>query len=243
MEILESQGELNARKFLERMRSRSAQPRLSRRKGQRVTIQPTTHGPSADSLNNFTSPADAPYTPHRSGRGKRRGQAMTAESIFDPPEDDPYGGSLAFRRLETRDGTVIAEDPGVYGITEIRNAMGIRVARGSSSHAHSGDDSQTPTLNKQVIDIHIDDDLVGAAEVGAPAEKFRRLMSSSPLASRSSAEPRNGLIPSNVSLGLGTSVAVGGGEGGDVQAGEEEYAVAVGTGSIPFPKWEGYLAE
>ncbi|ROW00203.1 hypothetical protein VSDG_03544 [Cytospora chrysosperma] len=201
-EILETRGELNARKFLERMRSQSAQPRLSRRKGQRVTIQPKTHEPSADSLNNFMSPADAPYTPHRSGHEKRRGQAMTAESIFDTPEDDPYGGSLAFRRLETRDGTVIAEDPGVYGITEIRNAMGIRVARGSSSHAHSGDDNQTPTLNKQVIDIHIDDDLVGAAEVGAPAEKFRRLMSSSPLAARSSVNPRNGLVPSHVSLGL-----------------------------------------
>lgn len=249
MEILESQGEVNARKFLGRMRSRSAQPRLSRQKGQRVTIQPTTHGPSADSLNNFTSPADAPYTPHRSGRGKRRGQAMTAESIFDPPEDDPYGGSLAFRRLETRDGMVIAEDPGVYGITEIRNAMGIRVARGSASHAHSGDDSQTPTLNKQVIDIHIDDDLVGAAEVGAPAEKFERLMSSSPLASRSSADPRNGLVPSKVGLGLDTPVevaegyAAGGVDGGDVQAGEEAYAVTIGTGPIPFPKWEGDLTE
>lgn len=247
MEILESQGEVNARKFLRRMRSRSAPPRVSRKKGQGITNQPTTYVPSADNLNNFLSPADAPYTPHRSGREKHHGQAINFESIFDPPEDDPYGGSLAFRRLKTRDGAVIAEDPGVYGITEIRNAMGIRVARGTSSRAYS-DDNQTPTLNKQVIDIHIDDDLAGAAEVGAPVEKFRRLMSSSPLASRSSVGVQDGLV-SNVGLGLGTlggvteGYAVGGGDGdgdgddGDVQAGEEEYEVAVGTPPISFPEW------
>ncbi|ROW02450.1 hypothetical protein VMCG_06123 [Cytospora schulzeri] len=256
MEAQLSQGE----GFLGLMEPREARPRKSRQKGQEHTGQTTIPREIIDNLNSlFTAAADTPHTPHRSRRRKRRGQSTSYRSIFDPPEDDPYGGSLAFQRLKNKDGVMIVDGPGAYGITEIRNAMGVRVAKGSSSRGHS-EDNQTPTLNKQVIDIHIDDDLVGAAEGDAPWEKFRRLMSSSPLGSRSSAlGGRDGLVSNSNEAGLGLSTPVGvtmeegyvvggGGDGdgddddddGGVKIGEEEeeYVVAVGTPSIPSPRWE-----
>lgn len=105
-----------------------------------------------------------------------RGQLFTLDDIFDPGGDDPYGGTLAFGPMSSM-GTVIDDDPSAFGITEIRNARGQIMVKGSSKRRENTHSS--PALNR-TIDIHIEDDLVGAAESSAPAEKFRRLMTSSP---------------------------------------------------------------
>ncbi|KUI71911.1 hypothetical protein VM1G_08034 [Cytospora mali] len=215
MDILQSHGHEVAHIFLRQMRSRR---KMSRKSGQRNTAKPKTPGLSV-ARSNFTSSVDAPNAPRRSGIGQHHGESFSLQPIFDSPDDDPDSQAPAFHRLLTPDGAVIADDPGVYGITEIWNSKGVRVAKGSSSRTHN-DNDQTPTLNRQVIDIHIEDDLVGAAKVDAPVEKFRWLMSSSPLASRSS-----NVLPEGPGLagGLGSpSQVCGNTRGGDAVVGDDD---------------------
>lgn len=105
--------------------------------------------------------------------------AYVGALAFDPNDDDAYGGALAFDPMRSI-GIEIDDDPAAFGITEIRNARGeIMVARSSRRPARNNDNN-SPALNTEIIDIHIEDDLVGAAESATPVEKFRRLMNSSP---------------------------------------------------------------
>lgn len=222
MKVLEDQGEESARVFLRQMKSRDDRPLQSwRQVGNRSATRQSAPGTRFASRS-FAPPTFAPSTPRPSRRGQGREQRISIDSIFYPSDNDPYGGILAFGRLETPDGAVIAEDPSAYGITEIRNARGIRVMRSSSSRVHS-DENQSPALNRHVIDIHIDDDLAGAAEVGAPVEKFRRLMSSSPLAGRAVRGSRGG--PGS-GVGLSTPGGLSGGmaEGSAVDDGDVNIA-------------------
>ncbi|KUI56400.1 hypothetical protein VP1G_03722 [Cytospora mali] len=241
IDILQSQGHHEvAHMFLRQMRS---QRKILRTSGQRNTTNPRTSGLSV-ARSNFTSSVDAPNAPRRSGIGHHHDKSSSLQSIFDSPDGDPDSQVPAFHRLLTIDGAVIADDPGVYGITEIWNSKGVMVAKGSSSRTHN-DNDQTPTLNRQVIDIHIDDDLVGAAKVDAPVEKFRWLMSSSPLASRSS-----DVLPevSGLTGGLGSpgevcgntrgDDAVVGDDGGDVELVEGKDVGAGGSRSVNLPKQE-----
>lgn len=98
---------------------------------------------------------------------KRRAQGFTLDDIFSSGDDEPYGGMDA----------VIDDDLQAFGITEIKNASGQIMARVSSRRGDNVNSS--PALNR-TVDIHIEDDLVGAAESSTPVEKFRRLMNSSP---------------------------------------------------------------
>ncbi|KAK7745864.1 hypothetical protein SLS53_002582 [Cytospora paraplurivora] len=211
MKVLEDQGEESARVFLRNMKSREDRPLQSwRQSGNSSATRKSAHGTRLASRK-FAPPTIVPSTPRPSRRGQGREQRISIDSIFHPSENDPNGGILAFGRLETPNGAVIAEDPSAYGITEIRNARGVRVMRSSSSRARS-DDDQSPALNRHVIDIHIDDDLAGAAEVGAPVEKFRRLMSSSPLAGR-------GIRGSRVAAGSQIGLCTPGGFSGGMTRG------------------------
>ncbi|KAK7700627.1 hypothetical protein SLS64_010771 [Diaporthe eres] len=72
---------------------------------------------------------------------------------------------------------VIDDDLSAFGITSVQNARGQIMMAGSSRRRENVNSS--PALNR-TIEIHIDDDLVGAAESSTPVEKFRRLMNSSP---------------------------------------------------------------
>ncbi|ROW15782.1 hypothetical protein VPNG_02126 [Cytospora leucostoma] len=163
MKVLQDQGEESARVFLRQMKSREDRPLQSwRQNGNRSATKKSAFRTRVASRK-FGPPTIAPSTPRPSRRGQGREQGISIDSIFHPSENDPYGGILAFGRLETPNGAVIAEDPSAYGITEIRNARGVRVMRSSSSRARS-DGGQSPALNRHVIDIHIDDDLAGAAE-------------------------------------------------------------------------------
>lgn len=72
---------------------------------------------------------------------------------------------------------VVDGDLSAFGITQIQNAGGQIMVAGSSRRRENANSS--PALNR-IIEIHIDDDLVGAAESTTPVEKFRRLMNSSP---------------------------------------------------------------
>lgn len=72
---------------------------------------------------------------------------------------------------------VIDDDLSAFGITRIQNARGQIMVAGSSRRRENVNSS--PALNR-TIEIHIDDDLVGAAESATPVAKFRRLMNSSP---------------------------------------------------------------
>lgn len=74
-------------------------------------------------------------------------------------------------------GRVIDDDLSAFGITSVQNARGQIMMAGSSRRRENVNSS--PALNR-TIEIHIDDDLVGAAESSTPVEKFRRLMNSSP---------------------------------------------------------------
>lgn len=79
-------------------------------------------------------------------------------------------------RMGGRD-RVIDDDLSAFGITRIQNAGGQITVAGSSRQRENVNSS--PAMNR-TIEIHIDDDLVGAAESSTPVEKFRRLMESSP---------------------------------------------------------------
>lgn len=95
---------------------------------------------------------------------RRRMQGFSLDDIF-------YPGDI--ERL----GTVIDDDLAAFGITEVKDARGQIMARVSSKRRDNVNSS--PALNR-TIDIHIEDDLVGAAWSSTPVEKFRRLMNSSP---------------------------------------------------------------
>ena len=103
-------------------------------------------------------------------------QVVTFDDIFNPRDDDPHGGARAFGPLHSEE-FVIDDVPAAFGIMEIQNARGqVMVARSSRRRDNN---SISPAMNR-TIDIHIEDDLVGAAESSVPVEKFRRLMNSSP---------------------------------------------------------------
>lgn len=82
-------------------------------------------------------------------------------------------------------GQVLAAAPDRFGITQVINGNGVvlfdtrkLVLRDQEAEAWS----EMEVLREQagsVADVHIDDDLVGAAAVDAPPEKWRRLMGSS----------------------------------------------------------------
>ncbi|KAG6358003.1 hypothetical protein INS49_013886 [Diaporthe citri] len=72
---------------------------------------------------------------------------------------------------------VVEDDLSAFGITEVQITGGQVMVAGSSRRRENVNSS--PALNR-TIEIHIDDDLVGAAESSTPVEKFRRLMNSSP---------------------------------------------------------------
>lgn len=212
---------------------------------ERITNQPRTPRRTVDNLNLLSS-ANVSFTRRSSGGRQHQGRTISLERIFNAPEDDLSSCVLAFCRMEvvTAGGTVIAEDPGVYGITEIWDARGINMSRASLSGGHS-EESQMPTLNRHVIDIDIDDDLAGAAEVDAPSENFRRLMSSSPVASWNYRAVRDAQGLTGVGMdmqGGGVSgdttqrdVAGGGGGGGDVKMEEGGDPVAGGTAKFHLP--------
>lgn len=105
-----------------------------------------------------------------------RDQVFSLDDMFNPGDDDVQNSAVAFGNLRSGD-IVIDDDPAAFGITEIRNARGQVVF--DSRRRVSNNNNSTPALNR-MVDIHIDDDLVGAAEASAPAEKFIRLMNSGP---------------------------------------------------------------
>lgn len=195
MEILLKQGEVAARKFLKESTTESPRQRTWAVKRKSKTKPPTKPRGSAMSQPDYMD--HVTQKPH--------GLHASYDEVFNPSYNDPYGGSAAFCRMESLDGTVIADDPGVYGIGKIQNANGVTVARALSRRGGHSEDHQTPRLNKKVVDIHIDDDLVGAAQADAPIEKFRRLMGSSPLAGRGPGRGRQEeVVGEDVGVGLGT---------------------------------------
>lgn len=111
----------------------------------------------------------------RSGAVKRD-EVFSLDDVFNPGNDDIHGSALAFGNMRSGD-IVIDDDPATFGITEIRNAGGEVMF--DARRRVSNNNNSSPALNR-TIDIHVDDDLVGAAEASAPVEKFRRLMNSSP---------------------------------------------------------------
>lgn len=165
MEILEIGGEQEALRFLRESKAKAAQQSQgsdqSRRK-RRTAIRGM----------NDTSP-------------RERTERFALDDIFEPRDDDPYGDHLAFGRMHNNMDIGIDDDPSDFGIMEIKNERGQIMARGSS---RDNVDS-SPVLNR-TIEIHIDDDLVGAAESTTPVEKFRRLMDSSPTQGSPKKRPR-----------------------------------------------------
>ncbi|KAL1862942.1 hypothetical protein Daus18300_008273 [Diaporthe australafricana] len=111
-----------------------------------------------------------------------RARAMLAAGRgFQPRDDDAHGGALASGPVRSI-VIQIDDDPADFGITEItcRNARGETIVSRSARRPAQNNGNNSLALNTEIIDIHIEDDLVGAAESTTPAEKFRRLMNSSP---------------------------------------------------------------
>lgn len=109
----------------------------------------------------------------QSGAG-RRVKVPSLDDVFNPGDNDVQNHALAFGNLRSGD-FAITDDPAAFGITEIRNVRNqVVFHRRRVSH---NDNNTGPAL---AIDIHIEDDLVGAAEASSPVEKFRRLMKSTP---------------------------------------------------------------
>lgn len=156
MEILELSGEQEALRFLRESKAKAARESQGSDRSRRKRRNAMT-GMSAKSS------------------GKRK-QPFTLDEIFYPGDDDPYGGALDVGHMSSMD-TVVDDDLSAFGITEIQDARGQIIVTGSSRRRKNANSS--PALNR-TIEIHIDDDLVGAAESSTPVEKFRRLMNSSP---------------------------------------------------------------
>ncbi|KAI3393156.1 hypothetical protein diail_4681 [Diaporthe ilicicola] len=180
MGILNVSGEQEAVRFLQESKARAGQnnqnSRQSQRKRSNTTAQESDEGPSMLKprlLPPSKSPARGMAWAHS------RGRAWSPDDVFDPLEDDPSGGALAFGTIPGLEG-VIDDDPASFGISEIRNARGEIMVAPPSRRSAQSTDNNSPALNARVIDIHIEDDLVGAAESATPVAKFRRLMSSSP---------------------------------------------------------------
>lgn len=148
--ILELNGEQEALRFLRESKARAVQGSQGSSQSQRKRSQPG-----------------------------RRSQAFSLDEVFDPGDDDPYGGALAFGHMRSGD-IVIEDDPAAFGITEIRNARGEIMAGRNSRRQSSNNNNNSGLVLNRTVDIHVEDDLVGAAESSTPVEKFRRLMNSSP---------------------------------------------------------------
>lgn len=150
MSILELNGEQEALRFLRESKARAIQGSQGSSQSQRKRSQPG-----------------------------RRSQAFSLDEVFAPGDDDIYGGALAFGPMRSGD-IEINDDLAAFGITEIRNARGeIMVGHSSRRHISNNNNNSRPALNR-TIEIHVEDDLVGAAESSAPVEKFRRLMNPNP---------------------------------------------------------------
>lgn len=117
------------------------------------------------------SPGTGQFRRKQSSAGKRD-QILSLDDVFNPGNHDIQNHALAFGKLHSGD-IAIDDDPACFGITEIRNFRNqVLFHRGRVPH---NDNNTGPAL---AVDIHIEDDLVGAAEASAPVEKFRRLMES-----------------------------------------------------------------
>lgn len=167
MEILEISGEQEALRFLRESKAKATQ-QLQGSDRSRHKRRTAIRGMSDTST-------------------RKRTERFALDDIFEPRDDVPSGDSLAFGRMHNDVGIVIDDDPSDFGIMEIRNERGQIMAKGSSRRRDNVDSS--PLLNR-TIDIHIEDDLVGAAESTTPVEKFRRLMDSSPTQSSPKKRPR-----------------------------------------------------
>jgi hypothetical protein len=112
-----------------------------------------------------------------SGKGGRtRNRVFSVDDMFNPDDDDDEASAAAFGKIRTGD-ILIDDDPAAFGIAEIRNGRG-QVVYGSGFRRRDNN-TNPPALNR-TVDIHINVDLVGAAEASAPAVNFFRLMSSDP---------------------------------------------------------------
>ncbi|KAK2609713.1 hypothetical protein N8I77_003201 [Diaporthe amygdali] len=171
MDVFEISGEEEAFRFLRESKAKAAgtiqKSGPSHRKRSKTATEESHESPNMRMLGRHAT----------SGRAVRE-QAFALDAVFNPLEDDPYGGALAFGPM--RDiGVLIDDNPAVFGITRIQNSRGETMVAGSSGRSVRNNDNSSPVLNR-TIDVYIEDDLVGAAESTAPVEKFRRLMSSSP---------------------------------------------------------------
>ncbi|KAJ0114424.1 hypothetical protein J7T55_010813 [Diaporthe amygdali] len=171
MDVFEISGEEEAFRFLRESKAKAAgtiqKSGPSHRKRSKTATEESNESP------NMRMPGR-----HASSGRVVREQAFALDAVFNPLEDDPYGGALAFGPMRSMD-VLIDDNPAVLGITRIQNSRGETMVAGSSGRSVRNNDNSSPVLNR-TIDIYIEDDLVGAAESTAPVEKFRRLMSSSP---------------------------------------------------------------
>lgn len=83
-------------------------------------------------------------------------------------------------------GQILAASPDRFGITQVTDENGIVLFSTGSSLRRSDLEAESRSvmqaLSQQVADVvevHVEDDLVGAAAANAPPEKWRRLMGSS----------------------------------------------------------------
>lgn len=167
MEILEISGEQEALRFLRESKAKAAQQSQGSDRSRRER-RTAIRGMSDAST-------------------RKRTERFALDDIFEPRDDDPYVDPLTFARMRNNMDIVIDDDPSDFGIMEIKNERGEIMAKGSTRRRDHVDSS--PVLNR-TIDIHIEDDLVGAAESTTPVEKFRRLMDSSPTPSSPKKRPR-----------------------------------------------------
>lgn len=86
--------------------------------------------------------------------------------------------------IDNATGHVLVEGPEHFGITQVLNPNGRVLAgvsrrrtRTSLSEERTALAAMSGQIN-DVIEVHIDDDLLGAAAIGAPVEKWKRLMNS-----------------------------------------------------------------